>query len=79
MKYADRRKTRLARTPRVSDERANGKIQVRVDFILCAGFTEIKDREEYLKKQAEAQYEVDHDKLVDAVGEGAARHDVKWG
>ena len=44
-----------------------------------AGLTEIKDREEYLKKQAEAQYEVDQGKLVDAVREVLARHDVKWG
>ena len=32
-----------------------------------------------MKKQAEAQYEVDQDKLVDAVREVLARHDVKWG
>jgi histidyl-tRNA synthetase len=31
-----------------------------------------------LKKQAEAQYEVDQAKLVDAVREVLARHDVKW-
>jgi histidyl-tRNA synthetase len=41
--------------------------------------TEISDREEYLKKQAEAQIEVDEIKLVDEVRKVLARHDVKWG
>ena len=61
-----------------SDEKANGKIQIK-DLILGAGLTEIKDREEYLKKQTEAQYEVDESKLVEAVREVLARHEVKWG
>jgi histidyl-tRNA synthetase len=77
MKYADRRNAPCA-IVQGSDERANGKIQIK-DLILGAGLTEIKDREEYLKKQAEAQYEVDQAKLVDAVREVLARHDVKWG
>ena len=77
MKYADRRNAPCA-IVQGSDERANGKVQIK-DLILGAGLTEIKDREEYLKKQAEAQYEVDQDKLVDAVREVLARHDVKWG
>jgi histidyl-tRNA synthetase len=77
MKYADRRNAPCA-IVQGSDERANGKIQIK-DLILGAGLTEIKDREEYLKKQAEAQYEVDQDKLVEAVREVLARHDVKWG
>jgi histidyl-tRNA synthetase len=77
MKYADRRNAPCA-IVQGSDERANGKIQIK-DLILGAGLTEIRDRVEYLKKQAEAQYEVDQDKLVDAVREVLARHDVKWG
>jgi histidyl-tRNA synthetase len=77
MKYADRRNAPCA-IVQGSDERANGKVQIK-DLILGAGLTEIKDREEYLKKQAEAQYEVDQGKLVDAVREVLARHDVKWG
>src|SRR5450756_2208126 len=76
MKYADRRNAPCA-IVQGSDERANGKIQIK-DLILGAGLTEIKDREEYLKKQTEAQYEVDEGKLVDAVREVLARHDVKW-
>ena len=77
MKYADRRNAPCA-IVQGSDERARGKIQIK-DLILGAGLTEIKDREEYLTKQAEAQYEVDQDKLVDAVREVLACHDVKWG
>jgi histidyl-tRNA synthetase len=77
MKYADRRNAPCA-IVQGSEERANGKIQIK-DLILGAGLTEIKDREEYLKKQSEAQYEVDQDKLVEAVREVLARHDVKWG
>jgi histidyl-tRNA synthetase len=77
MKYADRRNAPCA-IVQGSDERANGKIQIK-DLILGAGLTEIKDREEYLKKQTEAQYEVDQSKLIEAVREVLARHDVKWG
>jgi histidyl-tRNA synthetase len=76
MKYADRRNSPCA-IIQGSDEKANGKVQIK-DLILGAGLTEIKDREEYLKKQAEAQYEVDEDKIVDAVREVLARHGVKW-
>ena len=76
MKYADRRNAPCA-VVQGSDERANGKIQIK-DLILGAGLTEIKDREEYLKKQTEAQYEVDQDRLVDAVREVLARHGVTW-
>jgi histidyl-tRNA synthetase len=76
MKYADRRNSPCA-IIQGSDEKASGKIQIK-DLILGAGLTEIKDREEYLKKQAEAQYEVDEEKLVEAVREVLARHEVKW-
>ena len=53
-------------------------IQIK-DLILGAGLTEIKDREEYLKKQTEAQYVVDEANLVDEVKKVLTRHDVKWG
>jgi histidyl-tRNA synthetase len=76
MKYADRRNAPCA-IVQGSDERANGKIQIK-DLILGAGLTEIKDREAYLKKQTEAQYEVDEGRLVEAVREVLARHEVKW-
>ena len=60
MKYADRRNSPCA-IIQGSDEKANGKVQIK-DLILGAGLTEIEDREEYLKKQAEAQSEVDESK-----------------
>jgi len=77
MKYADRRNAPCA-IVQGSDEKTNGRIQIK-DLILGAGLTDIKDREAYLKKQTEAQYEVDQNKLVDAVREVLARHGVKWG
>jgi histidyl-tRNA synthetase len=76
MKYADRRNSPCA-IIQGSDEKANGKIQIK-DLILGAGLTEIRDREEYLKKQTEAQYVVDEGDLVDEVKKVLARHDVKW-
>jgi histidyl-tRNA synthetase len=77
MKYADRRNSPCA-IVQGSDERAKGKVQIK-DLILGAGLTDTKDRDEYLKKQAEAQYEVDQNELVDAVRKILARHDVRWG
>jgi histidyl-tRNA synthetase len=76
MKYADKRNAPCA-IIQGSDEKTSGKIQIK-DLILGAGLTEIKDREEYLKKQAEAQYEVDETSLIDAVREVLARHGVNW-
>jgi histidyl-tRNA synthetase len=76
MKYADRR-----RSPCVviqgGDEKARGEVQVK-DLILGAMVSSIKDRDEYLKKQAEAQFAVPEDKLVDAVRQVLARHNVTW-
>ena len=77
MKYADRRNTPCA-IVQGSDEKAKGKVQIK-DLISGAGLTDIKDRDEYLKRQAEAQIEVDQNQLVEAVREILARHDVKWG
>jgi histidyl-tRNA synthetase len=77
MKYADRRNSPCA-IIQGSDEKANGKIQIK-DLILGAGLTDTKDREEYLKKQTEAQYVVDEASLVAEVRKVLARHHVKWG
>ena len=75
--YPDRRNSPCA-IVQGSDEKARGKVQIK-DLILGAGLTEIKDREEYLKRQAEAQTEADEGALVEAVQKILARHDVKWG
>jgi histidyl-tRNA synthetase len=77
MKYADRRNSPCA-IIQGSDEKAGGKIQIK-DLILGAGLTDIKDREEYLKRQSEAQYEVKEADLVNEVKKVLARHNVKWG
>src|SRR6201996_3040776 len=65
MKYADRRNAPCA-IVQGSDEKAKGKVQIK-DLISGAGLTDIKDREEYLKRQAEAQTEVNQDGLVEEV------------
>jgi histidyl-tRNA synthetase len=77
MKYADRRNSPCA-IVQGSDEKARGKVQIK-DLISGAGLTDTRDREEYLKRQAEAQIEVDADQLVEAVRKILARHDVRWG
>ena len=77
MKYADRRNSPCA-IVQGSDEKARGKVQIK-DLISGAGLTDIKGREEYLKRQGEAQTEVDESGLVEAVRKILARHEVKWG
>jgi histidyl-tRNA synthetase len=76
MKYADKRGSPCA-VIQGGDEKAKGEIQIK-DLILGATITSIKDREEYLKKQAEAQFAVPEDQLVDAVRKVLARHSVTW-
>ena len=44
------------------------------DLILGATLTAIKDRDEYLKQQAEAQFAVPEGKLVEAVRRVLSRH-----
>jgi histidyl-tRNA synthetase len=77
MKYADRRNSPCA-IVQGSDEKAKGKVQIK-DLISGAGLTDIKDRDEYLKRQAEAQTEVDEGQLVESVRKMLARHEIKWG
>jgi histidyl-tRNA synthetase len=76
MKYADRRGSPCV-VIQGGDEKAKGEVQVK-DLILGATVSSIKDRDEYLKKQAEAQFAVPEEKLVEAVRRVLARHDVKW-
>ena len=77
LKYADRRNAPCV-IIQGSDEKAKGKVLVK-DLILGAGLTDTSDRDEYLKKQAEAQTEVDESELVAAVRRILARHSVTWG
>ena len=76
LKYADRRGSPCA-VIQGGDEKAKNEVQIK-DLILGAGLTAIKDRDEYLKKQAEAQFAAPVDKLVDAVRQVLTRHGVSW-
>ena len=55
------------------DEKARGEVQIK-DLILGATLADTKDREEYLKKQADAQFAVPESGLVDAVSKLLAKH-----
>lgn len=72
LKYADKRSAPCA-IIQGGDEKAKGEVQIK-DLILGAGLTAIKDRDEYLKKQAEAQFAVKEADLVEAVRKLLARH-----
>jgi len=75
MKYADRRGSPCAiiQGSNEKNDRAGPQVLIK-DLILGAGLTAIKDRDEYLKKQAEAQFAVPQDKLVDAVRDLLKKH-----
>jgi histidyl-tRNA synthetase len=65
MKYADRRSAPCV-VIQGGDEKARGEVQIK-DLILGANLTSIEDREEYLKKQAEAQFAVPEADLIKEV------------
>jgi histidyl-tRNA synthetase len=76
-KYADKRNSPCV-VIQGGDEKAKGEVQIK-DLILgsqIAGLS--RDRDDYLQKQAEAQFAVAEDGLVDAVRKVLARHDIKW-
>jgi histidyl-tRNA synthetase len=75
IKYADRR-----RSPCVviqgSNEREKGEVQIK-DLIVGAELAGMsKERDDYLQKQAAAQFAVPNDRLVEKVGEVLARHGI---
>jgi histidyl-tRNA synthetase len=74
LKYADRRGA-LCAVIQGSSEKAEGKVQIK-DLRVGAELAAIakNDREAYLQKQAEAQFSVPEDELVDAVRKVLARH-----
>ena len=72
MKYADKRGAPCV-VIQGSDEKEKGEVQIK-DLILGATLTAIKDRDEYLKKQAEAQFPVPQGQLVEAVRGVLSRH-----
>ena len=71
MKYADKRGSPCA-VIQGGDEKAKGEVQIK-DLILGATISQIKDRDEYKAAQAEAQYAVPEDELVEAVRKVLAR------
>ena len=72
LKYADKRGSPCA-VIQGGDEKTRGEVQIK-DLILGTGLADIKDREEYLKKQAEAQFAVKEETLVGAVRKLLTRH-----
>ena len=57
-----------------SDEKARGEVQIK-DLIVGAELAGLsKERDDYLRKQAQAQFAVPEDRLVEAVREVLARH-----
>ncbi|MFZ0104341.1 MAG: histidine--tRNA ligase [Pseudolabrys sp.] len=72
LKYADKRSSPCA-IIQGGDEKARGEIQIK-DLILGAALAATKDRDEYLKKRAEAQFAVKEDAMVEAVRTLLARH-----
>jgi histidyl-tRNA synthetase len=72
LKYADKRGSPCA-IIQGGDEKARGEIQIK-DLILGAALAATKDRDEYLKKQAEAQFAVKEDAMIEAVRTLLARH-----
>jgi histidyl-tRNA synthetase len=76
MKYADRRNSPCV-VIQGGDEKARGEVQIK-DLILGAAIADIKDRDEYRKKQAEAQTAVAEDRLVEAVFQVLDRHGIRW-
>jgi histidyl-tRNA synthetase len=76
LKYADKRGSPCA-VIQGPDEKAKGEIQIK-DLILGASLADTKDRDEYLKQQAEAQFAAPEEKLVDAVRQVLARHKIDW-
>jgi len=75
LKYADKRGSPCV-VIQGCDEKAQGVVQIK-DLILGANLTAIKDRDEYLKKQAEAQFAVAEAGLVEAVAKLLARHHTR--
>jgi histidyl-tRNA synthetase len=78
MKYADRRGSPCV-VIQGGNEKQSGEVQIK-DLVLGAELAGMsKDRDEYRKKQADAQFAVKESELVDAVRKVLARNNVSWG
>jgi histidyl-tRNA synthetase len=76
LKYADRRHSPCA-VIQGGNEKEKGEVQIK-DLILGATLSDTKDRDEYLKQQAEAQFACKESELVAKVREVLARHKIAW-
>jgi histidyl-tRNA synthetase len=77
MKYADKRGSPCV-VIQGNNEKEKGEVQIK-DLILGAEIAGLsKDRDDYLKKQAEAQFAVKEHELVEAVCKVLARNNVTW-
>jgi histidyl-tRNA synthetase len=73
MKYADKRNAPCV-VIQGSDEKQKGEVQIK-DLVLGAEIAGLsKDRDDYLQKQAEAQFAVKEERLVEEVRKVLARH-----
>jgi histidyl-tRNA synthetase len=78
MKYADKRGSPCV-VIQGGNEKEKGEVQIK-DLIRGAEIAGLsKDRDDYLKKQAEAQFAVKESELVDEVKKVLARNKVTWG
>ena len=78
MKYADKRNAPCV-VIQGSDEKGKGEVVIK-DLIVGAELAKLeKGREEYLAKQADAQFAVPEGNLVDAVRKVLARHGIASG
>jgi histidyl-tRNA synthetase len=78
LKYADKRNAPCV-VIQGTDEKAKGEVTIK-DLIVGAELAKLeKGREEHLQKQAEAQFAVAEDKLVEAVRKVLARHVLNRG
>jgi histidyl-tRNA synthetase len=76
MKYADKRNAPCV-VIQGSDEKQKGEVQIK-DLVLGAEIAGLsKDRDDYLQKQAEAQFAVPEGQLVEAVRKVLGRHAAK--
>jgi len=77
LKYADKRGSPCA-VIQGGDEKSRGEVQIK-DLILGAEIAGLaKDRDVYLKQQADAQFSWPESQLVDGVRKVLARHNVAW-
>jgi histidyl-tRNA synthetase len=74
LKYADRRGSPCA-VIQGPDEKAKGEVQIR-DLIAGAAPSDVKERDAYLKQQAQAQVAVKESELVEAVCKLLNRHGI---